>query len=32
MVKKANENPRDSYNVGTPVYMPPESLISNIYT
>jgi serine/threonine protein kinase len=23
MVKKLSENPRDNYNVGTPVYMPP---------
>ena len=32
MVKRSSENPKDTYNVGTPIYMPPESLNANIYS
>lgn len=32
MVKNLSETPKDNYNVGTPIYMPPESLLQNIYT
>ncbi len=31
-IKYIEENPKDSFNVGTPVYMAPESIASNIYT
>ena len=31
-VKKTSENSQDTFNVGTPVYMAPESLTNNIYT
>lgn len=31
-IKYQSENPKDSFNVGTPVYMSPESITSNIYT
>jgi serine/threonine protein kinase len=31
-VKNLDEKPKDSFNVGTPVYMAPESITSNVYT
>lgn len=31
-VKKLTSSPKESYNVGTPLYMSPEAMRDNIYT